>query len=77
LLRIIVCWLVLLGLIEADFLLVFGCSGFVGWMGGFGGAVPVVCVVLAEQVQGVGGLGEDADGFGAADLDWVGVALLG
>ena len=33
--------------------------------------------MLAEQLQGLGGLGEDADGFGAAYLNRVGVALLG
>jgi hypothetical protein len=34
-------------------------------------------LVLVEQLEGVGGLGEDADGFGAAHLDRVGVALVG
>src|SRR5687768_9910003 len=33
--------------------------------------------MLAQQLEGLGGLGEDADGFGAAHLDWVGVALPG
>ena len=33
--------------------------------------------MLAEQVEGLGGLGEDADGFGAPYIDGVGVALLG
>jgi hypothetical protein len=34
-------------------------------------------LILAQQLEGLGGLGEDADGFGAADIDWVGVALPG
>ena len=33
--------------------------------------------MLAQQPKGLGGLGEDADGFGAAHIDWVGVALPG
>jgi len=32
-------------------------------------------LVLAEQLQGLGGLGEYADGFGAADIDGVLIAL--
>src|SRR5688572_9355907 len=47
-------------------LVVFG--GFLGRIGGFGGSVPLVVLMHAEQLQGVGGLGEDADGFGAAYL---------
>ena len=38
-------------------------------IGGLVGSVPVVVVVSAEQLEGLGGLGEDADGFGAAYLD--------
>ena len=34
-------------------------------------------LVLAEQLECVGGLGEDADGFGTPYLNWVGVALAG
>jgi hypothetical protein len=34
-------------------------------------------LVLAQQLEGLGGLGEDADGFGAAHIDRVGVALPG
>jgi hypothetical protein len=54
----------------------FGIVGFssIGW---FGGSVPVVVLVLAEQLQGLGGLGENTDGFGAPYLDGVGVASLG
>jgi hypothetical protein len=54
------------------------CSvGVLGRVGGFGGSVPVVVLVLAEQLEGVGGLGEDANGFGAAYLNRIRVALLG
>src|SRR5688572_32188204 len=50
-------------------------AGFsIGW---FGGSVPVVVLVLVEQLQGLGGLGEDADGFGAPHLNLIGVALAG
>jgi hypothetical protein len=34
-------------------------------------------LVLVEQLEGLGGLGEDADGFGAAHLNGVGIALVG
>jgi hypothetical protein len=54
----------------------FGIVGFSS-IGGFGGSVPVVVLVLAEQLQGLGGLGENTDGFGAPYLDGVGVASLG
>ena len=33
--------------------------------------------MLAEQLEGLGGLGEDADGFGAAYICWVFIALPG
>ncbi len=36
-----------------------------GRIGGFGGSVPVVVLVLTPQVEAMGGLGEDADGFGS------------
>ena len=46
-----------------------------GWfclrIGGLGWSVPVVVLVSAEQLEGLGGLGEDANGFGAAYLDWI------
>jgi hypothetical protein len=35
-------------------------------IGRFNRSVPVVVLVLAEQLEGLGGLGEDADGFRAA-----------
>jgi hypothetical protein len=48
-----------------------------GWflvrIGGFGGSVPVVVLMFAEQPQSFGGLGEDAEGFGAPHIYWVGV----
>jgi hypothetical protein len=50
--------------------LLVGVSGLVG-------SVPAVVFVLVEQLEGVGGLGEDAEGFGAAHLHRVWVALLG
>jgi hypothetical protein len=34
-------------------------------------------LVLAEQLEGLGGLGEAADGFGAAYVDGVVIALPG
>ena len=46
-------------------------------MGGFGGSVPVAILMATQQFERLGGLGEDADGFGAAHLDGVGVALPG
>jgi hypothetical protein len=53
--------------------------GEIGWFVGeivwFFGSVPVVVLVLAEQLEGLGGLGEDADGFGAAYICWVVIAL--
>ena len=55
----------------------FGEIGFVGEIGWFVGSVPVVVLVLAEQLEGLGGLGEDADGFGAAYICWVVIALPG
>ena len=36
-----------------------GCS--IGWFGGFGWSVPVITLVLAEQLQGLGGLSEDPE----------------
>ena len=55
--------------------------GLILWIllgiGGFRGSVPVVVLVLAEQLQGLGGLGEDADGFGTPHLNRVSIALLG
>ena len=57
------------------FLLVPG--WFFGRFGGFGGSVPIIVLVLAEQLECSGGLGEDADGLGTAYLHWVGVALVG
>jgi hypothetical protein len=47
------------------------------FVGGFAGSVPVIVLVLAEQLQGVGGLGEDADGFGTADVYRIKIALPG
>jgi hypothetical protein len=44
---------------------------------GFGGSVPVIVLVLAEQLKGLGGLGQDADGFGAADIDGIVIAVPG
>ncbi len=44
---------------------------------GFGRSVPVVVLLLAEQLQSFGGLGEDADGFGATHLNRIGVASPG
>ena len=35
----------------------------IGW---FCGPVPVVVLVCVEQLEGLGGLAEDANGFGAA-----------
>jgi hypothetical protein len=58
------------GLFEFD--LILGWFSIIGW---FGGAVPVVVLLLAQQLRRVGGLGEDADGFGPAYIDGVGVAL--
>ena len=56
----------------------FRIAGFsISWFGGFGGSVPVVVLVLTQQLQGLGGLGEDADGFGAAHVDGVVIALFG
>jgi hypothetical protein len=34
-------------------------------------------LVLAQQLQSLGGLGEDADGFGTADVHRILIALLG
>ena len=41
------------------------------------GSVPVVVLVLllAEQLQGSGGLSQNADGFGTADVNGVWIAL--
>ena len=50
---------------------------FLRRIGRFGRSVPVVVLVLAEQLEGLGGLGEDADGFGAAYVDGVVIALPG
>ena len=36
---------------------------FVGEIVWFFGSVPVVVLVLVEQLEGLGGLGEDADGL--------------
>src|SRR5688572_11256158 len=64
----------------------FGTGGFsIGGFGfvrfgiilGFGGSVPVVVLVLVEQLEGSGGLGEDADGFGASHFHGVLIALVG
>jgi hypothetical protein len=49
----------------------------IGGIGGFGGSVPVVVLMHAEQLQGLGWLGEDPDGFGTAHLNRVGIALVG
>jgi hypothetical protein len=72
------------GLIETELLLGGWLLVGLGWFGcllvrfcWFGGSVPVVVLVLAEQLQGLGGLGENTDGFGAPYLDGVGVASLG
>src|SRR5688572_21155541 len=54
----------------------FGTGGFsiggfgfeLGIIAGFGGSVPVISLVLAAQLQRLGRLGEDADGFGASHL---------
>jgi hypothetical protein len=53
----------------------FGEIWFVGEIGWFVRSVPVVVLVLVEQRQGLGGLGEDADGCGAAYICWVIIAL--
>ena len=50
---------------------------FVGEIGWFFGSVPVVVLVVVEQLEGLGGLGEDADGFGAAYVYGVVIALAG
>jgi len=50
---------------------------FVGEIGWFFGSVPVVVWVVVEQLEGLGGLGEDADGFGAAYVYGVVIALAG
>ena len=57
--------------------LVFVVAWFLVRVGGFGGSVPVVVLVLvlAEQLQGLGGLSENADGFGTADVNGVWIAL--
>ena len=44
-------------------------------IGGFGGSVPVVVLVLAEQLQGSCGLSQNADGFGTADVHRIRIAL--
>jgi hypothetical protein len=68
-------WLgvVLSGLIEVELLVVAGLFGC--FLGGFFGSVPVVVLMVIEKLEGFGGLGEDADGFGATDIDGVGLAL--
>ena len=60
-------WLGILGLVLAIF------RGVLGWVGG---SVPIIVLVLVEQLEGLGGLGEDAEGFGATYLNGVGVALV-
>jgi hypothetical protein len=51
-----------------------GINGLVGFLGrigkisGFGRSVPVVVLMLTKHVQGFGGLGEDAEGFGATHI---------
>ena len=59
--------------VEGDFLARWFCLR----IGGLGWSVAVVVLVLAEQLEGLGGLGEDANGLGAAYLDGVGVAVVG
>src|SRR4029450_8915230 len=44
-------------------------------IGVFGRSVPVVVLMLTQHVQGFGGLGEDAEGFGAPHIYWVGVTV--
>jgi NAD/NADP transhydrogenase beta subunit len=44
---------------------------------GFGGSVPVVVLMLTQQPQCFSGLGHDADGFGAADIDGIIIAVPG
>jgi hypothetical protein len=63
---IMVSRLVELGLITGRFL------GEIGW---FGGSVPVVVLMLAEQLQRLGGLSQDPDGLGPADIKAIGVAF--
>ena len=55
------------GFVEGDFLARWPCLR----IGGLAWPVPVVALVSAEELEGVGGLGEDANGFGAAYLDWI------
>ena len=43
----------------------------------FGGSIPFVALMFTQQLQCSGGLGEDADGFGAAHLHRIAVALQG
>ena len=68
-------WLnILLGLPDAQLILI------VGWfldISGLGGSVPVVVLMLAEQLQRFGGLGEDPDGFGTPHLNSVSITLPG
>src|SRR6185312_16734926 len=66
-----------------------GWLGKIGWLGvmlglccfgsssRFGSSVPFIALMLTQQLQCLGGLGEDADGLGAAHIHRIGVALLG
>jgi len=44
------------------------CVRCLGSSSRFGGSVPFVALMFTEELQCSGGLGEDADGFGAAHL---------
>jgi len=44
---------------------------------GFGGSVPVIVLVLAEQVEGLGGLSQNPDRFRTAHLNFIGITLPG
>jgi hypothetical protein len=61
--------------VEADRVLVGG--GFVAGAAGVDRSVPVVVLVTTKQFERLGGLGEDADGSGAAHIHRVGVTLAG